>query len=45
MPPRCAAATQVARFLREFLESWERFDQAVEDVVVHGANGSGSRFT
>lgn len=26
----------VARFLREFLESWERFDQTVEDVLVHG---------
>lgn len=26
----------VAAFLREFLESWERFDQVVEEVVVHG---------
>ena len=26
----------VAAFLREFLESWERFEQQIEDVVVHG---------
>jgi uncharacterized protein len=27
---------EVARFLREFLEPWERFEQTVEDVVVEG---------
>jgi ketosteroid isomerase-like protein len=26
----------VARFLREFLESWERFDQVIEEVTVDG---------
>ena len=27
---------EVARFLREFLEPWERFEQKIEDVVVEG---------
>ena len=26
----------IANFLRIFLESWERFEQRVQDVVVHG---------
>ena len=26
----------IAGFLREFLESWERFDQRIEEVVVQG---------
>lgn len=26
----------IARFLRQFLESWERFEQTVEDAVVQG---------
>ena len=28
---------EVARFLREFLEPWERFEQTIEDVVVQGS--------
>ena len=27
---------EVARFLREFLEPWERFEQTIEEVVVEG---------
>jgi ketosteroid isomerase-like protein len=27
---------EVAEFLREFLEPWERFEQAIEDVAVEG---------
>ena len=27
---------EVARFLRDFLEPWERFEQTIEDVVVEG---------
>ena len=27
---------EVARFLREFLEPWERFEQTIEDVVTEG---------
>jgi len=27
---------EIARFLREFLEPWERFEQVIDEVVAHG---------
>ena len=36
MPTPFVGGDEVARFLREFLEPWERFEQMIEDVVVEG---------